>query len=152
MKYIALTLIILLTGCTASNQYSTTDTFPATDTIQLIGAAAEASPKGVPGEFMFTIKASGKQRDIIYLNTELDYRDQRNITIAISTDVANYIEQQYQQTALDYYLNKEIKVKGIAQRVQIFFISNGQMSDKYYYQTHIRVSSPEQIEVVAPNS
>jgi hypothetical protein len=148
MKSIFIALALLLSGC-ADSLLVTTDTISATtDTMRVIEQAAEASPYGVTGNFSITIKAAAKLGEIVYLNTELDYRDRRCITIALSPKVASHIEQQYGVTAQEYYLGKKVQVNGTAKQVKIWFFERGIRTDKYYYQIHIRIIRSKQIEVL----
>jgi len=148
MKNIFIALALLLSGC-ADSLLVTTDTISATtDTMRVIEQAAEAAPYGVTGNFSLTIKAAAKPGEIVYLNTELDYRDRRCITIALSPEIASHIEQQYGVTAQEYYLGKKIQVNGTAKQVKIWFFERGKRTDKYYYQTHIQIMRPKQIEVL----
>jgi hypothetical protein len=148
MKNIFIALALLLSGC-ADSLLVTTDTISATaDTMRVIEQAAEAAPYGVTGNFSFTIKAAAKPGEIVYLNTELDYRDRRCITIALSPEIASHIEQQYGVTAQEYYLGKKVQVNGTAKQVKIWFFERGKRTDKYYYQTHIQIMRPKQIEVL----
>lgn len=50
---------------------------------QAIHRAAEAAPSGVPGIYAMRVQATGRRGDRIFLNSELDYRDQRNLSIAL---------------------------------------------------------------------
>jgi len=42
---------------------------------------------------------------------------------------------------------KDILVRGKAVRTTIRLIADGRVSDKYYYQTHVNVTDPAQINV-----
>ncbi|MFT4994058.1 MAG: hypothetical protein ACI965_001080 [Paraglaciecola sp.] len=55
--------------------------------MQAIEKAAEAAPKAIEGFFEVHIKAIGKPHEVVYLNSEIDYRDPRNISIAIHPKV-----------------------------------------------------------------
>jgi hypothetical protein len=135
--------VLFLAGCASTNNIVVN-----TDTMRLIEKTAEVAPKGVDGEFVLTVKAAGEQGKVVYQNTELDYRDRRNITVVLSPQFVGYINEQYGVTPQEYFLNKKIQVKGTAKQVKIGFFSNGKPTEKYYYQTHIRVRSPNQIEVL----
>ncbi|WP_445425409.1 MULTISPECIES: hypothetical protein [unclassified Alishewanella] len=89
--------------------------------MQIIKAAADSAPAGVYGKYTLLIQSTGSQigDDRIFLNTELDYRDQRNITIALSHDAVKELNDHA-----------------------------GQPTGKYYYQTHIRVTQVSQIKVL----
>ena len=144
MKYILIAITVFLAGCAATDNIAVN-----TDTMRVIEKTAEVAPKGVDGEFVFTVKAAGSQGKVVYLNTELDYRDRRNITVALSPKYVGYIKDQFGVTPQEYFLNKKIQVKGTAKQVKIGFFSNGKRTEKYYYQTHIIVRSPKQIEVLS---
>jgi hypothetical protein len=54
--------------------------FTAQDAIEL---SEEAAPKIATGTFSFSIKAVGAQKQYVYLNTELGYRDRRNVSVVL---------------------------------------------------------------------
>ena len=114
--------------------------------------AADAAPSGVAGVFDVPVRATGDQDGIIYLNTELDYRDQRNLSIDIPPDVAAALQTKYGESPETYFNGKHLAVTGAAQRVTIWFFSNGVQTDKYYYQTHVKVTDPSQLQIVQPLS
>ena len=117
--------------------------------MRIIEAAAEAAPNGVAGDFKFYIKASGKQGGAVYLNTEQDYRDPRNVSVAIHPSLVQYLAHELGQSPEQFFVDKMIRVRGEAKTVQIFFTSfGGALSDKYYFQTHVNVNQPDQIEVL----
>jgi hypothetical protein len=149
MKFILLAFVLAVAGCASA---PSTFTSTHSNTMDIIAAAADAVPKGIRGEFILNIKASGKQDKFIYLNTELDYRDQRSITVAIHPSVATQFETKYGMPPQDYFVGKSILVKGQAKRIKINFNSQGRSTSKYYYQTHIRVLELSQIEVVNAHS
>ncbi len=117
--------------------------------MNLIASTEESAPEGVSGTFNFLIKASGVRRGEVFLNTELDYRDRRAITIAIASNVVNEFTKKYGSAPEAYFVDKKIEVTGEAKRVKIYFISKGRMTNKYYFQTHINVSSIEQVKVLS---
>jgi len=133
---------LVLTAC------SLTSNVNIADTMNLIALTEEKAPNGVQGTFKFLIKASGIKRDKVYLNTELDYRDRRAITISVAPNIVSAFTRKYGSPPDNYFVDKTIEVTGEAKRVKIYFISKGRMTSKYYFQTHIKVSSVEQIKVV----
>jgi hypothetical protein len=139
MKYLFIGFVFLLSGCVSTSN---------TNVMSLIEQTAEVAPEGIDGDFVLTVKAAGKRGQVVYLNTELDYRDRRNITIALSPRLTSYIQSQYGVPAQEYYINKVIQVTGTARQVKIGFFSKGELTEKYYFQTHIRISSPTQIDVL----
>lgn len=152
MKLAAVVMLALLSGCaaiqgsTAPTPVSTAPTQPTT--MDIIAAAAAAAPEGVVGEYQLSIQAAGTDGRAIYLNTELDYRDQRNITIAMSPAVAAALAGTDAASAQQYFVGKKLLVKGKAHRMKIDFMSQGKPTGLYYYQTHIRVYNPAQITLL----
>ena len=94
-----------------------------------------------------TVQATGTQDGQVYLNSELDYRDQRNLTVALSPIAAMHLHARLGADLLIALKGRDIVVTGAARRVQIFFFADGRRSDKYYYQTHVNVTSAEQVVV-----
>jgi len=117
--------------------------------MNLIALTEDKAPEGISGTFQLSIIASGSQRGIIYLNTEKDYRDRRNITVAIHPKLINAFTKKYGKSPESYFINKTIEVTGEAKRVKIFFFSKGKITKKYYFQTHVRVASLDQIKVLS---
>lgn len=132
-----LTLIAVLTGC------NTTPKVTALSPLQAIEQAA-SNPAGVSGVFEFTVRNVGWDRGYAYLNSEEDYRDQRCLTVAITTaGVAAFRAKGVDPTIL--FKGHDIRVTGTARRTTVYFYSNGRKTDKYYYQTQVLVDSPDQV-------
>lgn len=150
MRVVVLVLVLILAGCSVTtNQHAIGNFVSASDTMEIIRSAAESAPKGVKGEYVLSIKATGKQGPVVYLNTELDYRDQRNVTVALHPNLIPQLKAQFGVTPEEFFTGKKVLVKGNAQRVRIDFLnSERKPSGKYYFQTHIRISNMSQIEVV----
>lgn len=142
MKIMTLILTLSLVGCVSTPSHRN-----YTDTMALIKAAADVAPRAVQGVYKFEIKASGSQRQWVYLNTELDYRDQRNITVALTPKVAAELAEAYGEPAEDFFLNKSIEVNSYARRVKILF-NTQKPNGKYYYQTHVPVKDTWQIKIL----
>jgi hypothetical protein len=114
--------------------------------IQAIYLASKFAPEGVEGTFVFDVKSTGRGHTNIYLCSELDYRDQVNLSIAITPSAAADLKAKYGSDPEVFFLGKRIAVTGMVKRVQIdFFDDNGQNTGKYYYQTHVDVTSADQI-------
>lgn len=112
-----------------------------------IVAAAEAAPGGVEGVFEVAVNATDRDHGRVFLNSERDYRDQRNLTIVISPSAANALGQLYGAPPEYYFKGRTVHVRGSAMRVRIDFIADGRPTGKYYYQTHVRVTDPTQIRL-----
>ena len=77
---------------------------------------------------------------------EKDYRDQRCLTVDLETSLVPDLEKRL-GLPLEKLKGRRIVVLGVAKRVQIFFFENGRPTRKYYYQTHVRVAYPTQVEL-----
>jgi len=127
------------------------------DAIQL--AAGAAPDHGIDGKFLVTVKATGedKKRGEIYLNSELDYRDQRNLTVRIEQPAVRGLEAKFGKDLKNYFLGKTLLVTGTARRVTVYFgkprvsAVSGTIRNKYYFQTHVQVVNSEQILLAPPS-
>jgi hypothetical protein len=115
---------------------------------QAIERAADAAPAGVDGTFTLQVRAVGVQDGILYLNSERDYRDQRNLSIDIPPSVAAALLAKYGSPPMTFLMGKHIAVTGQARRVTIWFQCDGKATDKYYYQTHVELHDASQIEIL----
>src|SRR3546814_4863219 len=87
-----------------------------------------------------------KDSKYTYLNSELDYRDQRNLTIVVTSAAARALSVRMGSDLEAGMIGKQLRVHGVARRVKIVFFANGQATKKYYYQTHVLVTDAAQIE------
>ncbi len=62
---------------------------------EAILAAADAAPRSVPGIFAMRVAATGRVGGRVYLNSEADYRDQRNLSIAIAPAAARDLARRH---------------------------------------------------------
>jgi hypothetical protein len=110
--------------------------------------AAAAAPDGVNGVFEMTVRATGHAQGKFFLNSQTDYRDPRNLSIAMAEETARELRQRVGATSDSFFVGRKIFVKGTAMRVKVYFTdSEGHVSDKYYYQTHVPVAVAVQISV-----
>jgi hypothetical protein len=111
--------------------------------------AAEAAPQPVLTTVALQVQAVGSQNGVTYLNSERDYRDQRNVSIAIPSQALADVEAKFGGPLDKTAYGKRILVKGAARRVTIrFFDQEGQRSNLYYFQTQIPVSGATQIQLL----
>jgi Tfp pilus assembly protein PilF len=112
--------------------------------------AADSAPDGAMGVFGFEVAATGRKRGEVFLNSEPDYRDQRNLTVTFTADGAAAFRKQHGEDPDVAFKGKRICVVGEARRVKIYFFANGKPTDKFYYQTHIMVTEPWQVTIAQP--
>ncbi len=115
---------------------------------EAIAAAADDPARGVNGLFALTVKAVGEQDGDVFLSSEFDYRDPRNLTIVLTRTAQDELRRRVGQSFAEGFIGRSIFVRGVARRVRIdFFDSSNRPSGKYYFQTHVRVLSAEQIRI-----
>ena len=146
MKNLILIFTLFIGACSTTSQISTNTNI--VDIMNVIALSEASAPDGVKGTFQLPIKASGIQNNVTYLNTETNYRDRRNITVALKPDLIPAFIEKYDSAPSDYFVGKTIEVTGEAKRTKINFISRGILSKKYYFQTHIKVNSLKQIKIL----
>ncbi|AND69458.1 hypothetical protein ATSB10_20040 [Dyella thiooxydans] len=93
------------------------------------------------------VQATGAQGNGTFLNSEPDYRDQRNLTVALSPRAADQLWKRLGADPLVALKGRNILVTGSAIRTKIYFFADGEMTDKYYYQTHVNVTDARQVVV-----
>lgn len=117
--------------------------------IEAIVLAALAAPSVVEGKFGFTVRNVGQMGDgTILLNSELNYREQINVTVRLSQRLASYLQRTYGKDWVNDIVGKEIEVVGEAKRLPIYFRCNNQRTESYYYQTQIEVKRPEHFVIL----
>lgn len=146
MKQVAAVVMLLLSlGCSHTTPRGERWIDPSM-AVQL--AAAAGPKKGIEGVFALRVRGSGLDRGVLYLNSEADYRDPRNLSISLSPAAQAGLRQQLGGDPAQRLQRRPILVRGIARTVRIDFTSaDGQRSGKYYYQTHVRVDDAAQLQV-----
>jgi hypothetical protein len=97
-----------------------------------------------------TVRAVGSQGDRVYLNSELDYRDPRCLTIALTPTAAAMLRDRLGPDLRAALIGREIRVRGRAERKTIHFTANGVPTGKYYFQIHVDVDNVAQITLMQP--
>ena len=120
----------------------------AIEPMEAIERAAAVPDVGITGVFVLTVKRTDKVGHTYFLDSESDYRNQRNLSIAVSQAAANDLQKQLGAQLETALRGKQILVTGTAKRVKIGFAVRGQPTGKYYYQTHVAVEKASQIKVL----
>lgn len=118
---------------------------------QAVMNAAEM-PAGVGGVFEMVVRATGRQGQFLYLNSETDYRDPRNLTIAISPSEERALSERLGRPVETAILRKVIAVRGVAKKIRIDFLTNGHPTGKYYFQTHLYLTSARDLTIEGERS
>jgi hypothetical protein len=147
MRWVVVTGMLALAGCAPTALApidAANDLLPS----QAIERAATVAPAGIDGVFLMTVRATGRQDGNIYLNSERDYRDQRDLTIVVPHIAQRILAARFGGDVDTTLRGRIIRVRGVAHRVTVWFTADGKRTDKYYYQTHVDVSSADQIKIV----
>jgi len=115
---------------------------------QAVMAAADAAPNGVTGTFALIVRRVEMVGPRLFLNSQADYRDQRNLSIAIQPGALGALRQKLGGDPQSVLKGKDIRVTGVARRTRIDFTEDGKPTGKYYYQTHVAVTDQAQIAII----
>ena len=115
---------------------------------EAIQLAAADPANGVTGVFEFEVRGSGKDKRFVYLNSEKDYRDQRCLTVTLARGNAASLGRKLGLSLQSGLIGKHVRVQGTAKRERIVITSSGRSTGLYYYQTHIYVGDPDQVQVL----
>jgi hypothetical protein len=109
--------------------------------------AADTAPRPLPGYFVMFVRRTGREGDRVYLNSEADYRDQRNLTISIDPGAVRELTGRYGTPPDQYLRGRLIVVSGAARRTQIdIFGEGGRRTGLYYFQTQVPVRTADQVQ------
>jgi hypothetical protein len=147
MKNLSLLILSLILLCACSNNHKKSE-LTALSPMQAIEYSAASAPESYEGVFEMTVKAGNLRERLVFLNSEVDYRDQRNLTVVLRPMALEELTKKYGKDPLEHLLNKKIMVKGEAKRMKIWMFYKNKKINKYYYQTHVFVNSADQISVL----
>ncbi len=111
-------------------------------------AAADEVLDGVPGVFVLNVQATGRSKGDVYLNSETDYRDPRNLSVRIVPKAQEGLRKKFGDDFEAALKGKSVEVMGWVKRTKINFTANGVDTDKFYYQTHLIMHSADQIQLL----
>lgn len=116
---------------------------------QAVFAAAKAGPRsGVRGVFEMPVQRAEAVGRGFFLNSEPDYRDPRNLSVAIHPLALKAVRERFGEDLAQAFLGRTVRVSGRAEQVRIDFIDEGHRTGRYYYQTHVTIVDPRQIELL----
>jgi len=116
---------------------------------EAISKAADAAPGGVVAVYDMSVRRADLDNGTLYLNSEVDYRDQRNLTVSIPARALPRLRKALGEDLESRLKGQRILVLGKARRVRIDFTSSGRPTGKYYYQTHVLLTDPAQLQIVS---
>jgi hypothetical protein len=112
--------------------------------------AAEKDRNGYKARFGMTVRATGESRGWLFLNSQDDYRDPRNLSVKLSKRAQYSLQEQLRIDDLDsFFKGKTIVVDGVARATKIrIYDDKRQWTGEHYFQTQIRVDRAGQIGIV----
>ena len=112
----------------------------ARDAIELAASAAPGRPPAA--YYRVPVRAVGTDQRRFYINSERDYRDQRNISLSFDPDQARRLVRMMDGRSVeDALVGTDLVVWGRPERVRIAITNRGRPTRLYYYQTHIRITN-----------
>jgi hypothetical protein len=119
-----------------------------TNIMNIIALREEKFLDGLKGTFLISVKASGIQRNVIYLNTKTDYRHRRNITVALYPKLTGALTKNTISLQNITFSIKPL-TSLVKRNVLKLTFSKGKMMGKYSFLTHIRGISLNKIKVAS---
>lgn len=113
--------------------------------------AAASRPYGKSGAFSLRVQSISTRGELTFLNSELDQRDTRNLSIALPANVVQKLETQYGPLSTAF-IGKSISVNGVAKQIPVTLMRDGERTVTFYLQTEVRASDPKKIQFVADES
>jgi len=133
---------LCLAGCASPTVVSGPE-----EAIQLAATRSD----GAYVQVVMTVQSAGTGKDteagIVFLNSEPDYRNLKSLNVALWPDVVKKLITDRKIDPIQGFLHHTIRVTGVAKRVQIAVV-DGPYAGNFYYQTHLEVHSPDNIQVV----
>lgn len=114
---------------------------------KVAGVLAAEEEGRATGLYVMKVQASGRDGGRLFLNSEADYRDARNLSLVFVPEVESAFKRKHGSAPDEFLKGKDIVVLGTARQVKVYFTNRGVPSDKYYYQTHVNVAKPDYIRV-----
>jgi len=119
--------------------------------VQAVQLAAATRPYGFSGVFSLTVRSISTRGAFTFLNSELDERDIRNLSVAIPAKTVQKLQTQYGPVEAAF-LGKTILVSGVAKQVPVSLLHDGKRTISSFLQTTVRASDPKKIRFVAGGS
>jgi hypothetical protein len=116
--------------------------------MDVIEAAAAAEGEPVVATIEIVVQATGRERGVIFLNSEADYRDPRNITVEVRGAGIADLRQRFGDDFQRSIVGQRVRVTGPVRRTTIHFNCNGAATGKYYFQTHLVLEDPARLQRV----
>jgi hypothetical protein len=110
--------------------------------------AAQADVAGIVAVYEVDVVRANEVGKDIFLGTQEDYRDQRNLAIAIRPSAFKQLMTRHGAPLAEKLKGRKLLVGGRARPVRIALTEDGKPTGKYYYQTHVVVTHANQIEVI----
>ena len=115
---------------------------------EAVMAAADNAPGGYLGRVAFSVRAVGWDAGRLFLNSEEDYRDPRNLSVVVSPHIAKEVLTLLGGNEDSALQRKAVIVTGQFRRTRIEFLERERPTGKYYFQTHLTLDNLKQMQIV----
>lgn len=77
-----------------------------------------------------------------------DYRDEKCLTFALTIEDIDVLQAKLGADPATALIGKKVRASGWAERNKIWYFSNGVKTDRFYYQTKVRVRDVADLEIL----
>lgn len=149
MKKIILVLMLtIISNGYAAKLIDSKEVISVVQAVDLLDEKNKPWSKKVKGVFEFTVRASGKDKKLGYLNSNLNYRTKYCLTIVLSKHIRKRLAEKYGKDPLDFFIGKKVRVKGEVKKAKIHKVENKKVTNLVYFQSHIVLDAIKNIEIV----
>ncbi len=113
---------------------------------EVVSRAADAEGSQVFVTLDLRVAAFGHDNGTLYLNAYEDYRDQRNVSLVVDGASQPAFHERFGPA--EGLVGQRLRVQGLAHRQTIYFTNDGRPTGLYYFQTHLAVTDPDQVQVL----
>ena len=101
-----------------------------------------------PSWILMDVCGSGEDRGRGYLNSMRDYRDRGSLNVELTPDVRAGLLRRLGGDPVALLPGRRIAVYGSARQVRINWYRDGVATGEFYFQTQLRLASPDHLELV----
>lgn len=113
------------------------------------GAAKSDGGRAIYGTFTLTVRSTGGDHEILFLNSERDFRDPRNLSPSLHPHAVEELKKLHGGDLAAFFAGRTIWVTGDAERVPVTLLKDGKVVGTYF-QHRIAVTDAGQISLTPP--
>lgn len=113
---------------------------------EVVQLSAEAEGQPVLVTMDLRVAQVGRDNGVLYINANEDYRDQRNVSLAVLPQAQNDFIAQH--GPVENLIGRRLRARGWARRETIQFVHSRRPTGLYYFQTHLFIHGADQVELL----